>query len=195
MGQYYRVLTQEKGKEAEAFNRDIVVNGKTEYTMAKLMEHSWMENYFVNAICHKIYTAATPVQVAWIGDYAEGVNFINGLDGSEIDELYKKCWDGKSKSIDYVEFSMKDKYLVNHTKRQFIDCAWYYQNNNFDGGWCIHPLPLLTCIGNGLGSGDYNFPTEDSSVELVGSWAWDDIGVVDNPVAGYEEIFPIFKER
>jgi len=35
-------------------------------------------------------------------------------------------------------------------------------------GWRIHPLPLLTCEGNGRGGGDYH--GEDPN-HLIGRWA------------------------
>jgi hypothetical protein len=65
-------------------------------------------------------------------------------------------------------------------------------------GWCIHPLPLLTCIGNGYGGGDYMRPTPSSDYDMVGAWAWDEISIEDDsPLLddGYAEIFPIFKEE
>ena len=63
-----------------------------------------------------------------------------------------------------------------------------------DGDWCIHPLPLLTCIGNGLGGGDYTNPTLASTDHLLGTWAWDEITITDEPINDYEEIYPLFKE-
>lgn len=62
------------------------------------------------------------------------------------------------------------------------------------GDWCIHPLPLLTCLGNGLGGGDYRSPTDDSSDFLVGTWAWDNLSIKDKPILEYNELQPVFKE-
>ena len=56
------------------------------------------------------------------------------------------------------------RYIVNHSKKLFVDKEKLTSN--------IHPLPLLTCEGNGRGGGDYG-----GSSELVGSWARDVISV------------------
>ena len=56
--------------------------------------------------------------------------------------------------------------------------------------WCIHPLPLLTAIGNGLGGGGYR---EDDAWQ-VGMWANDVISIEENIPGEYEEESYIFKE-
>lgn len=57
-------------------------------------------------------------------------------------------------------------------------------------GWRIHPLPLLTAIGNGLGGGDYyGINTDD-----VGTWAWNEISVEDEPPVEYTEVKYTFRE-
>ena len=67
---------------------------------------------------------------------------------------------------------------------------------NSDGDkWCMHPLSLLTAIGNGYGGGDYRSPTLASTFELVGYWAWDEINITDNIPENYELLQPIFKEK
>ncbi len=201
MGQYYYILMKEENKNTVVYNRDLIVNGKKEYTMAKLTEHSWWYNPMVNAIVEKIYLAKNPVQIIWMGDYAcdfinEGETF-NGLTYNKIQKLHQRCWgdDSKTDVLFSTEFTLNDIYIVNHTKKQYIDCSLYYKNSLMKDGWCLHPLPLLTCIGNGLGGGDYRYPTDNSTTELVGTWAYDKITITDNPIADYEEIQPIFKEK
>ena len=71
------------------------------------------------------------------------------------------------------------RFVVNHTKKQFVDKTKLASC----GGYTIHPLPLLTCEGNGRGGGDYR---GDSS--LVGSWARDVISVEVDAPEGFEEI-------
>ena len=77
----------------------------------------------------------------------------------------------------------KTKYLVNHDKKQFVDKTKVPKDKD---GWRIHPLPLLTCEGNGRGGGDFR-----GESELVGSWARDIISVeskkADIP-KGYTEV-------
>ena len=51
MGQYYNVLLKEGNKTPVVYDRHLIIKGKREYTMAKLMEHSWIGNFFVDTIC------------------------------------------------------------------------------------------------------------------------------------------------
>ena len=66
MGQYYTPMIEDKNGERTIFSRQIA--GSNDYNSAKLTEHSWWENPFVNTICTMIYK--TPHKVAWVGDYA-----------------------------------------------------------------------------------------------------------------------------
>ena len=66
MGQYYRpILGDSYGLSCKVFDR--TVDG--EYTFAKLLEHSWWKNPFVNAFSEKLYEE--PGRVCWVGDYAD----------------------------------------------------------------------------------------------------------------------------
>ena len=182
MGQYYRpILTNANGYE-RVYNRDI----DGEYTMAKLMEHSWWENPFVNSICKKLFH--NPMKVVWVGDYADSANTTNGIEKDELERLCKKAWNCKGNGIKFNPMHLNGMFLVNHTKEIYLDCNEYYYNCNNDG-WCIHPLPLLTAIGNGLGGGDYHGDNSD-----VGCWANDVISIEKAIPDGFEEVKYIFKE-
>lgn len=175
MGQYYMVKVNDK-----VYNRE--VNGQ--YTMAKLMEHSWWENSFVNTICHEIFKK--PKTVAWVGDYSN----------EENKELYESVWGEKVKTygINEAQVSLSGKFLVNHTKLEYLNCSKYYENSVDKEGWCINPLPLLTSIGNGNGGGDYC----GTDMEYVGKWCNDEISVELEKPEGfieYIEIEPVFKEE
>ena len=50
-------------------------------------------------------------------------------------------------------------------------------------GWKLHPLPLLTCEGNGRGGGDFH-----GSNELIGTWARDVISVAAKKPKGFKEL-------
>lgn len=187
MGQYYRpILTNANGYE-RVYNRD--VDG--EYTMAKLMEHSWWLNPFVSTICKKLLK--NPMKVVWVGDYADDADVTNGIEKAELARLHKKAWAGKGYGIKKNELFLNDYlmryYLVNHTKKIYLDCDEYY-NDCVSDGWCIHPLPLLTAIGNGLGGGDYR---EDDDWQ-VGQWANDVISVEETVPEGYEKERYVFRE-
>lgn len=73
----------------------------------------------------------------------------------------------------------KYKYLINHSKMEFVNKSKVPNND----GWVIHPLPLLTCEGNGQGGGDYR-----GESPLIGSWARDVISVDCVKPKGYKEI-------
>lgn len=205
MCQYFRVIFKEGNKNIEIFNRKIIIDGQEEYMIGKLMEHSWWHNPFVCAVAEKIYKAKSPVRLIWMGDYAndnsetypEG---FNGVSAEKIEELYYKAWgkDVKGKAIKASDFTLDGKYIVNHTKKEYIDCSEYFKvsvrKSKWHGDWCIHPLPILVCIGNGLGFGDFIYPTLTSTESLIGAWIWDKISITDNEPDGYEEIFPLFKQ-
>lgn len=185
MGQYYRpILTNANGYE-RVYNRD--VDG--EYTMAKLMEHSWWYNEFVSTICNKLFK--NPMKVVWVGDYADDADVTNGIEKDELVRLQKKAWKNKGNGVKKKELFLDNLFLVNHTKKIYLDCNAYKEECIFDGDWCVHPLPLLTAIGNGLGGGDYR---EDDAWQ-VGQWANDVISVEEVVPEGYEKEEYIFKEE
>ena len=166
MGQYYRpILTNANGYE-RVYNRN--VDGA--YTAAKLMEHSWWYNEFVSTICNKLFK--NPMKVVWVGDYADGADVTNGIETDELTRLCEKAWKGKGNGVTKNELFLDDLFLVNHTKHIYVDCNEYNKECN-KKGWCIHPLPLLTAIGNGLGGGDYR----GCEAWQVGSWANDVISI------------------
>ncbi len=204
MGQYYRAIVKKQNRRITVYNRYIMRNGEKEYMMAKLTEHSWWLNEFVNAVCLDVYNRKEKNRIAWIGDYAESylecreLKSFNGLNQRQISRLTHQCWDCEGIAVEPTDFTLKDKYLINHTKGEYIDCNEFYKNSIMHskyGDWCFHPLPLLTCIGNSLGGGDYSSPTDDSTEDFIGSWAWNEISIEDNPPEGFTEILPIFKEQ
>jgi len=71
------------------------------------------------------------------------------------------------------------RFIVNHSKKLFVD-KWKVPNVN---NLFIHPLPLLTAEGNGLGGGDYQ-----GNSKLVGSWARDIISVEYTAPDGFQEL-------
>lgn len=179
MGQHYNVVIKNKNTII-AYNRE--VDGK--YTMAKLTEHSWWYNPFVSSITKLLYK--NPCKVAWIGDYSETecAEEINPI-------LFEFAWgdEVEKHSIHQDEIYLDGKYLVNHTIGAYLDCDKYKARCN-NNDWILHPLPLLTAVGNGLGGGDYYGINKDQ----VGGWAWCTISVEDDIPVGYEELEYIFRE-
>lgn len=203
MGQYYRAIVKKQNRRIDVYNRDIIRNGEKEYTPAKLTEHSWWLNDFVNAVCLAVYERNEKNRIAWMGDYADtflacnDLKSFNGLNGRQIREMTKRAWNSEGIAVEPTDFTLEGLYLINHTKKEYIDCTKYFNASVMHtkyGDWCLHPLPLLTCIGNGLGGGDYRYKTDDSTEEYVGYWAWDEISIEDKPINGFEEIYPVFRE-
>ena len=182
MGQYYNVVVEDMNGNITAYDR--TVDG--EYTMAKLMEHSWWFNPFVNTIAKMLYK--NPMCVAWVGDYADGCS-----DVERIEEIYEKAWSRDAIGVTRDEMLLDGKYLVNHTDKTYVDCTKYRERcaDKKDPDWIIHPIPLLTAVGNGLGGGDYHGTNEDE----VGLWYMKKISVEDDIPEGYKEFEPTFEER
>lgn len=151
MGQYYKVITSRNGKD-KVYNRD--VDG--EYTLAKLMEHSWWLNDFCCAFAKTLLDK--PARVCWCGDYAEE---------AECEELgfdYNKVWGrNKGRGIKSTKFTLSDvKYLINNDKKIYLDLEQYHKACEKDG-WCIFPISLLTALGNDRGGGDFREGNEGYS--------------------------------
>lgn len=218
MGQYYRtVLLSDEGKPiAKGVCYDFGSG-------AKLMEHSWMKNEFVGFIesvlssvphkivwagdyadedfkisedqvkmlfkKHKEYYESEEEQESLLLSLREGINLY-----SYADEFCPKLTHDQDVKRKYShEFGyanqVKYKYLINYDKKEFVDKSKVPGND----GWHIHPLPLLTCEGNGRGGGDFRGNGRD----LIGRWSRDKIGVVsrksDIPKGFNEVLFNLIK--
>ena len=176
MGQYYMpILGNVYGGQCKVFDRS--VNG--EYTFAKLLEHSWWNNTFVNAFSEFLYN--NPGRVCWVGDYAtEPDDFKLNVPAAIPRPNYKKVW-GKNVNLLTCapsDFTLDGKFLVNFDTRQFIDLDEYKATSVGSNGWTIHPLPLLTAIGNGRGGGDFH---NGVGYDKIGSWAWQLLAFLDQP--------------
>jgi len=158
----------------------------------KLMEHSWLENGFVRFIEQLLIEK--PRRLVWAGDYADSET----LSEDEIEIIfnkYKDCEDSKyftreklrDEGMNFHDLCgeigtkllpskkiapMSAKYLLNYDKKQFVNKSKIPKQND---GYRVHPLPLLTCEGNGQGCGDY---FSDAGVQYIGNWSRDLIGVV-----------------
>lgn len=171
MGQYYRACSIDT---LESITPHAYDNG------AKLMEHSYVGNNFVKAIEQILSPngAWYKHHLCWAGDYMDTGLFmpIVKADGSVYesdDNLYSITIENEIKP---VKLPKKGRYLVNHTKKVYIDMSEY------EVGY-IHPLPLLTCSGNGRGGGDYEGSFQYT---IVGSWAGDSISFEHSPM--YDKI-------
>ena len=177
MGQYYRPVLQQDGITT-IYNRDIDGN----YTMAKLTEHSWWNNSLMNAVSEKLYQKNG--RLLWCGDYAED-------DEIEMSKLtVRDIWDIDGEELSYTDFRIDGLFLCNHDTKEFIDLDKYKEISTDSDDWCLHPLSLLTAIGNGRGGGDYYY----SNQEDIGIWAWNIISFENTPPEEYKEFVVMFKE-
>ena len=191
MGQYYVPLVGNAfGDDLKGFDRS--VNG--EYTFAKLMEHSWWQNPFVNAISDLLYRE--PSRLAWVGDYATEDDDFNFPHCSAFCvPCYEDAWGDNVRLIQTAstDFALDGKFLLNHDSKQFVNLDEYKAASTDKHGWTIHPLPLLTAIGNGRGGGDFH--EGNTGYEHVGLWAWHLLYIVDtHPTKHFTKLKLAFKE-
>lgn len=187
MGQYYSpIALDENGKiNGWVYSHDIkekfkCPDGRTIMIGEglKLMEHSWIGNKMMLVIENLLIPGGKwyKKRIVWAGDYAD-----NETDSKvNLSGLCENSQKTKGKPLS-IRNSQKFKFIVNHTKKLFVDKNKVPDND----GWKIHPLSLLTCEGNGRGGGD--FRDEDKN-NLIGSWSRDVISVETETPEGYSEI-------
>ena len=167
MGQYYHpIILADNKKTVKAF-----MYSHSYSNGSKIMEHSWMKNDFVRAFEHLILS--NPKRVLWAGDYAEPEK---GLKSNS----YTRC--KEELEVKPTVPKTTGNYIVNHSKNLYVSKRQSIKDKD---GWQIHPLPLLTCEGNGQGGGD--FFGEDPK-NLIGSWARDVISIENLKPKGYKEL-------
>lgn len=176
MGQYYYpiILADNKDNDKEIIR--IYLSTWNYRCGSKLMEHSYLDADVIKAFEFLLTPEGMfyKSRVVWAGDYADpeedGIN------------LYHKCSKNEDKLLaPQVKDTSMYKYIVNHTKKQYV------KKENFGE---LHPLPLLTADGNGLGGGDYRGRDE----MLIGSWARDCISVEKEIPEGYQVFDCNFKD-
>lgn len=223
MGQYYHPIILGKNRKSIKawFYSHKYGNG------LKLMEHSYVDNNFVNAVVNYLINNGGG-RLVWAGDYADDEKVRLTMAETlpiwqkEVAEgrttlshtkfratsplcfkqteqnLYSRCTK-KTEVEDYdTSYPQGAEFFVNHDKKEIIEL--YEVTTNCDG-YQVHPLPLLTCEGNGRGGGDY----WGSNQRYVGTWArdfiqpygWGDRNTITDLInnKGYKKIYPCFFER
>jgi len=180
MGQYYHPVSLDKKDSICAHDFD---NG------LKLMEHSYIGNDVVEEVELLLAEGGAwyKTRLVWAGDYADPEpgtkENLYDIYGENTRKPMKMC--SKLKDIECTEL----RYIVNHTKKEFVDKDRVIKACKEDD-YKIHPLPLLTEEGNGQGGGDYR-KTED---KRLGTWARNVISMEKNLPEGYTEIDGVFTE-
>lgn len=169
MGQYYYpIILSADGKIVVWMCAHNYQNG------LKLMEHSFLTNQFVSTFEFGLSPEGGhhKSRVVWAGDYADN-------EPDQEKNLYQQCTE-YTMILPHIKDTEMYRFIVNHTKKLFVDKSKVPKNQY---GYRLHPLPLLTCEGNGRGGGDYR-----NNVPLIGSWARHVISVEVEAPADYEEI-------
>lgn len=194
MGQYYKPMCIETKEFVYSHSYG---NG------LKLMEHSWVGNDFVGAVEKLISKdgAWHGKHIVWAGDYADPEKDENG-------EVLQEEYDERMRDINLYDLAEKElkpampenfyeqkrvlRYLVNLDKNEFVDIKKVPESNaEWNEGWQIHPLPLLTCEGNGRGGGDFRGDEKD----LVGRWARDRVVIQKSKPKNKTELIFDLTER
>lgn len=214
MGQYYKpTFLTPTGDIFSLYSRDF-------HNGAKLMEHSYIGNSFVNAAL--VLLMNTPTSIAWMGDYSDNPYdgpYASKVSRAEFKRIYSIVWADSDVSDvppsffkrcrlhDLCPMSTRKKYLVNHTTRESLHMGDYIAENKYAemGGWkngvydaslishwCVHPLPLLTACGNDRGGGDFH--QGGVGYEQVGIWAFDTLEYAGTVPAGYQPVMFTFLE-
>jgi len=162
MGQYYKPVSIEKKEHVLSHSYS---------SGLKLMEHSWLNNSFVKAVCTLIAIGGAWYgdRIVWAGDYADPEpNTENDENEGRGDNLYHICDTEVHPDVPKKGF----RYVINMDTKEFVDTkkipmsdVWEDEKGK-EWPFIIHPLPILTCEGNGRGGGDLH--KEDP---LVGKWA------------------------
>lgn len=176
MGQYYMPTSLDKMESVYSHNYG---NG------LKLMEHSWIGNEFVGVVEKLISKGGRWFgdRIVWAGDYADPEKNENG---EESQNIFSMVHENNIKPD--VKENSKFGFLKNLDTNEFVVLSKVPVSELYEGfKWRIHPLPLLTCEGNGRGGGDYH-----QESPLIGKWARNRVVMQKHrPKSGTELIFDL----
>ena len=201
MGQYYVVVVPDD-KNKILYSVD---PGNYGYGM-KLTEHSYYGSDVVHAVLFQLQKGwlLHKCRLVWAGDYADPETTPETTnkdqdddddddDGEEKDiNLYSMAVNGK-KMIHFSVYDATDvKYILNHSKKEYVRLENELDQDKDEDVSQLHPLPLLVAEGNGRGGGDYF----GRNKEMVGRWSRDIISAGKKFPQGNEwtEIFCDFVE-
>ena len=175
MGQYYKAIVLKKSYKNRVNPIEATLDSWEYANGAKLMEHSYIGNSYVRAAEELLHYCYNGYPFVWCGDYSDDVDF-KKFKGNLYDLAYAHKKNLAIHVTNEVEYS---RYLVNYTKRQYVELKEFVPNK-----FQIHPLPLLCSDGNGRGGGDYH----GNNMEYVGLWAYNRIGICDKIPDGFKKL-------
>lgn len=189
-------------------------------TSAKLMEISNFLSRPTLFLCELLRTSWNKDVVVVCGDYYEGeiprkifnkiqllpnedynlfylsnIKFkkVNLKEFEELNEPIKDSYEGPKRIG--LRFYGRNRFFINYSKKLYVDLYEYfrYRTENVDDIDIIlnveSPVILLITLGNGISSSDYTGYNED----LVGSWAYDRVGISDKLSGKLTEVEINFK--
>ena len=198
MGQYYKFIILSDNKKNNKEVILLVINPRDYYNGSKIMEHSYINNNFMNAMEYLISPSGMffKSRIIWAGDYANAVESEQVNEDGENLNLYRSAEQQYGKYMTpylnekFIENMDRYRYIINHTKKLYIDKK-KCKNNNYEQ--IIHPLSLLVTDNcNGMGGGDYR----GSNEHLCGTWTRDIISVdkTIDKLIDYKELECNFEE-
>ena len=167
----------------------------------KLMEHSYIGNNFVGVVMKLLSKGGEWYKkpIVWCGDYFS----------EEGEEKYYDKTDDNLKIMPVFSMDESEQVkcvLVNHTKKEYLIISPQDFKKSTkakaqakkmlkviegeEREWKIHPLPLLTALGNGRGGGDFR-----GENEYIGYWARDILSVEKEIPKGYTKLNVEFREN
>ena len=161
MGQYFKPVIIDKNYSkkvvASLHSHDLCCG-------AKLMEHSYVGNRFVNTFATLINDEDGKYKgypMAWAGDYADEVDGKhNHWDIAHINNT-----DEDVKDLKINEY----RYFINKTKKEFVDIEECPSGKTSDD-LAVHPLPILTKLSYDK---THDYIPNEGELKFVGSWAMD----------------------
>lgn len=199
MGQYYKTVII--AEESDSEKKIVTIDNDcafADWIGLKLMEHSYLNNEWTDALAYLIYHHKA--RVAHVGDYAYEFpqyeltyNKYVIRTPLNIRNIWGKDLYNKEGLLNRFDYS--NKYLINWDKKEYINFDNWKKNNKVSWSEDVYitPLTMLTALGNDRGGGDYHSPLPHA--EDVGCWAWDCISIEDQVPEGYiEEGTIYFKE-
>lgn len=218
MGQYYKgVIFTKSSRKQKNYKVAKALDCWAHNSAAKLMEHSYIGNFYVRAYEYLLANKYFGHPFVWVGDYADAkgeneeyniydlaYNFIEKrIETKAKKKGYVKLTNGRFVHIDRNGYEFPISISRFYETIEVSDDEQYEYILNFDkkcfvripkktNNLVIHPLPLLCADGNQRGGGDYYGTNE----ELVGLWAYDRIGVGNEIPSDFKtELIVTFKER
>ena len=196
MGQYYNIaFSDADGQHTTITDRQ--VEGADDYVFAKLMEFCWWGT--PTSLSLLTILSRQPSRILVLGDYAEHWELPTSYNCPNYAEMWNRDDDYSKLPAPDENLDIIGKYFVNHTKKVYFGVDEYIASSSKKYYWSkepmvINPIILLCAIGNGEGGGDYDYH-DPVNKELVGTWAWDELQIMDEIPPTYQHVDVKFYEN